>query len=365
MMDSQVPYRCLVPADAVSFIIGKGGANIRQISDNSGANVSISKDGDTPSTLADKIVTIGGVTTDSKQRACAEVVRKLRQMQGVTDMEPGVFVIIIPQISAPVIIGAKGAQIKSIMEQSGAEINVGRESIIGMPDQPISINGTLDQVVSAVSKLNTVLQDMVDRGKLTERDFQFRGDNYSPEEAKPSLGDRFNESSGCGGSFGRSGGLGSAPEPAKPSSFGGSGLNGAETAPARSLGAGGGFSAQEPLKPSFGSGAEQPKPTSFGGGYGSEPSKPTSFGNEAAKPNAQTSFGGSACNGSSFGGTSFGGCGGSDSAFGPGNSGGGSMGSAMGCGGGMSFGSNGNPASSFGSTGSTSFGGMGGMGGMG
>eukprot|EP00969_Alexandrium_andersonii_P050899 2236549-Alexandrium_andersonii.AAC.1 len=66
----------------------------------------------------------------------------------------GVFVIIVPQISAPVIIGSKGAQIKAIMEQSGAEINVGREAIIGMPDQPISINGTMDQVVSAISRLN-------------------------------------------------------------------------------------------------------------------------------------------------------------------------------------------------------------------
>merc|ERR1719221_1965444 len=98
----------------------------------------------------------------------------MRQMQGLDDHEPGVFVIIVPQISAPVIIGAKGAQIKNIMEQSGAEINVGREAIIGMPDQPISINGTTDQVVSAVSRLNGVLQDMADRGKLVEKDFVFK-----------------------------------------------------------------------------------------------------------------------------------------------------------------------------------------------
>ena len=32
-----------------------------------------------------------------------QIVKKLRQMQGVTDYEPGVFVIIIPQISAPVV----------------------------------------------------------------------------------------------------------------------------------------------------------------------------------------------------------------------------------------------------------------------
>jgi len=182
MIDGQVPWRCLVPADAVSFIIGKGGANIRELSETSGARVVVSKEGETPATLADKIVTISGLV-EQKESACAQVLKKLRQMQGVNEHEPGVFVIIVPQISAPVIIGSKGAQIKSIMENSGAEINVGREAIIGMPDQPISINGTLDQVVSAVSKLNGVLQDMADRGKLMDKDFVFRSHEAGAAEA--------------------------------------------------------------------------------------------------------------------------------------------------------------------------------------
>lgn len=173
MMDGQVPWRCLVPADAVAFIIGKGGANIRQLCETSGAHVAVSKEGETPPTLADKVVSIAGFV-DQKESACAQVVRKLRQLQAVNDNEPGVFVIIVPEKAAPIIIGTRGAQIKSIMEQSGAEINVGREAIIGMPDQPISINGTLDQVVSAVSKLNAVLQDMAERGNLSDRDFRYR-----------------------------------------------------------------------------------------------------------------------------------------------------------------------------------------------
>mmetsp|Transcript_3135 Transcript_3135/g.7302 ORF Transcript_3135/g.7302 Transcript_3135/m.7302 type:complete len:355 (-) Transcript_3135:23-1087(-) len=194
----QVPYRCLVPQDSVSFIIGKGGATIRQMSESSGAALSISKDTETPKTLGDKIVTIAGINS-AKEAACREVVRKLRKMQGVEDfLEPGVFVIIIPEMSAPVVVGAKGAQIKSIMEQSGAEINIGREAIIGMPDLPVSINGTVEQVVSAVSRINAVLQDMLDRGKLLERDFQFQivGPDGEPngsgsEPAEPSrLSDR-------------------------------------------------------------------------------------------------------------------------------------------------------------------------------
>merc|ERR1740117_29269 len=145
--------------------------------------MTISKEEDAPATLADKIVSIAGLV-HAKDNALGQIVKKLRQMQGVSDHEPGVFVIIIPQVSAPVIIGSKGAQIKSIMEQSGAEINVGREVIIGMNDMPISINGTHDQVGSAVSKLNGVLQDMVDRGKLNESDFVYR----NPDEPSNSYG---------------------------------------------------------------------------------------------------------------------------------------------------------------------------------
>lgn len=169
-----------MPADAVAFIIGKGGANIRETGETSGCRVTISKEGETPSTLADKIISFGGLV-EQKEQACGMVLRKLRQMQGVSDHEPGVFVIIVPQVCAPVIIGSKGAQIKAIMEQSGAEINVGREAIIGMPDQPISVNGTLNQVVSAVSQMNSVLQDMADRGKLMDKDFVYK----SHEAAAP------------------------------------------------------------------------------------------------------------------------------------------------------------------------------------
>jgi len=233
----EVPYRCLVPADSVSFIIGKGGATIRQMSEMCGATLSILKDGEAPATLADKIVIIAG-STQAKDAACREVVRKLRQMQGVTDMEPGVFVIIIPQISVPVVIGTKGAQIKAIMEKSGAEINVGREAIIGMPDQPISINGTVDQVVMAVSGVNSVLQDMMDRGKLRDTDFR-KVDPSAPAMAPmapmapaPSGGDHAVPRSQPGGPGGPGGyGNGTAQPMSMSSANGTNGSNGSQVPP--------------------------------------------------------------------------------------------------------------------------------------
>merc|ERR1719362_1407434 len=98
----------------------------------------------------------------------------LRHLQEVADQEPGVFVIIVPSCAAPIVVGQKGAQIKEVIELSGAEISVGKENIIGMLDQPIGITGTGGQVVSAVSKINAILQDLADRGRLQPSDFRYR-----------------------------------------------------------------------------------------------------------------------------------------------------------------------------------------------
>ncbi|CAK0885125.1 unnamed protein product [Prorocentrum cordatum] len=307
MQDGHVPWRCLVPADAVPFLVGRGGANIRQLSETSGAHVSISKDDETPASLADKIVSIGG-NVEQKESACAQVVRKLRQMQGVEDREPGVFVVIIPEVSAPVIIGAKGAQIKGIMETSGAEINVGREAILGMTDQPISINGTLEQVVSAVSRVNAVLQDMVDRGKLRAQDFEYRPEG-EPAAAPP---------------------LAAAPAPAPGPAF--------AAAPGPEAGRAERFEPPQRPEPAPGGagsfGSHGPAPNGSAGGAHGAPTAPASFG---ASP--QSGGAGSAMGGMSFGPS--GGCDGAGKAmggtsFGPG--GGGDGGAAMG---GASFGSGG------------------------
>merc|ERR1719450_864722 len=145
-----------------------------------GAVVDISGEGETPETLSDKICTVSG-SVEQKEAACRRIVDRLRDLQEVADQEPGVFVIIVPSCAAPVVVGQKGSQIKEVIELSGAEISVGKENIIGMLDQPIGITGTGGQVVSAVSKINAILQDLADRGRLQPSDFKYRptaaGDN--------------------------------------------------------------------------------------------------------------------------------------------------------------------------------------------
>jgi len=196
-MNFPVPWRALLPLDAVPELTGRGAIALKEICDATGAGVDISNEGETPQTLSDKICTISG-SVEQKEAATRRIVDKLRSLQEVADQEPGVFVIIVPSCAAPMVVGQKGSQIKEVIELSGAEISVGKENIMGMMDLPIGIIGTGGQVVSAVSKINAILQDVADRGKLQPSDFKYRPGvvGQGGMHAEPSGGMRMGNPSG-------------------------------------------------------------------------------------------------------------------------------------------------------------------------
>eukprot|EP00929_Paragymnodinium_shiwhaense_P016304 TRINITY_DN12457_c0_g1_i1.p1 TRINITY_DN12457_c0_g1~~TRINITY_DN12457_c0_g1_i1.p1 ORF type:complete len:664 (+),score=137.20 TRINITY_DN12457_c0_g1_i1:90-2081(+) len=185
-MNFPVPWRALLPLDAVAEVCGPNNATLRDICSSSGAGIDVSGEGETPATLSDKICTLSGLV-EQKETACRRIVDCLRRIQEVADQEPGVFVVIVPSSAAPAVIGTKGSQIKEIIELSGAEISVGKENIIGMNDQPIGITGTGGQVVSAVSKINAICQDLADRGRLQPGDFKYREGAVSSSGPPPGL----------------------------------------------------------------------------------------------------------------------------------------------------------------------------------
>lgn len=176
-MNFPVPWRCLFPREAVDFVTYNGNAVLRELSDRTGAMISVSGESDTPHRLSDRIVTISGMA-EQKELACRTLVEKLRKLQDLHHVgEVGFFVIIVPASAVPVIVGAKGATIKEVLEGSvGIELSIGKENIWGMPDTPIGLEGTADQVISAVAALHRVVQDMADRGRLMPSDFKYRPD---------------------------------------------------------------------------------------------------------------------------------------------------------------------------------------------
>ncbi|CAE7031952.1 unnamed protein product [Symbiodinium sp. CCMP2592] len=166
-------------SEAVDFVTYNN--NEILASDNTGALIDVSGSRDTPSRLSDRIVTISG-QAEQKARACLGIVQKLRKLQDLLDSEIGFFVIIVPATAIPVIVGIKGATIAEVLEGTGVEISIGKENVMGMPDTPIGLEGTAEQVTTAVANIHKVVQDMADRGRLLPADFKYR-----PEKAAAQL----------------------------------------------------------------------------------------------------------------------------------------------------------------------------------
>lgn len=138
---------------------------VQQICKDSGAEICISGDDDTPPSLSDRIVTIWG-TVAEKDAACKEVMRITHRSQDLPQDEDGIFVLVVPDSSVPIIAGPAGATLDSLCKASGADVSISPKTIFGTNLQPISIAGDLGQTCSAAARICAILQHLADHGRL-------------------------------------------------------------------------------------------------------------------------------------------------------------------------------------------------------
>ncbi|CAK8991861.1 unnamed protein product [Durusdinium trenchii] len=162
----QVPCCCLVPSDAAGLIIGRGGATVRQICEESKAQVNVSGDRDTPKALSDRIVTIQG-THEQMETALREVIRLVHRSQELDGAEEGIFVTVVPCGAVEHVVGPGGEHIRELVETIGAEVNISRHNIAGTELQPVSVAGTPSQMLQATMKVLSLVQELADQGGLT------------------------------------------------------------------------------------------------------------------------------------------------------------------------------------------------------
>eukprot|EP00438_Fugacium_kawagutii_P031485 Skav235039 [mRNA] locus=scaffold287:181265:182842:+ [translate_table: standard] len=181
-MNFPVPWRCLLPQEAVDFVTYNDHEILTDLSNRTGAMIDVSGQHNTPQRLSDRIITISG-QAEQKEGACLGIVEKLRKLQDLLDSEIGFFVIIVPATAIPVIVGIKGATIAEVLAGTGVEISIGKENVMSMPDTPIGLEGTAVQVTTAVANIHKVIQDMADRGRLLPTDFKYRPDKAAAQLA--------------------------------------------------------------------------------------------------------------------------------------------------------------------------------------
>ena len=153
--DSRLEIHFLVPSKDAGAIIGKEGRNIRQIRDESGANVNVAGDGS-----VERVVNVSGSIQNIKL-ATRMVASKLMELSGA---ENSVTVkLLIPQSQCGPIIGRGGERIKEIRETSGATINIPNESLPGSTERSVTVSGSPEVVEICVSKICEVLEEFPPR----------------------------------------------------------------------------------------------------------------------------------------------------------------------------------------------------------
>jgi predicted RNA-binding protein YlqC (UPF0109 family) len=201
--------KLLVRADACGCIIGKGGATINQMRNNSGASIKI--DTLDPNTqmhqpgavgLAgpapeDRVISFNGLIT-SVHAAIIDVIprvanflrqarakaagggaaiggppgacgggggdRSQAQAGGVHPLEQGPgYVHPVPSTVVGRVIGPGGTQIREIRDKTGARVRVGNDKIPGSNDRPLTIWGTPEQVQQVLAMVGDICNRPDDR----------------------------------------------------------------------------------------------------------------------------------------------------------------------------------------------------------
>ena len=167
-----VPYRCLIPPECAGYVIGTGATLLKRVTEDTGAHISVIQKDASPKGLSDRIVVISG-SLRSRNDALCWMIERIRKYFDKTDRDRDMFVCLIPDTAAPLVIGARGAVIKKIRDDSGADIDIPSSAAPGLSDRGITIKGSVRETVAAISDLNEILQEYIGKGRLVRSDFSF------------------------------------------------------------------------------------------------------------------------------------------------------------------------------------------------
>ncbi|KXS14353.1 hypothetical protein M427DRAFT_99716 [Gonapodya prolifera JEL478] len=166
--------RALITTKEAGVIIGKGGKNVVEIRNESGAKVTISEHGQG---AVERIITITG-TLDCVAKAFALVSTKI--IEELIESERGAASgptvdpsdlksrhcsvrLLIANSRMGSVIGKQGNKIKEIQEESVARITASEEPMPGSTERVVTISGVIDSIHRAVYFIGKVLQDNQDR----------------------------------------------------------------------------------------------------------------------------------------------------------------------------------------------------------
>jgi len=157
--------RILIENPEASIIIGKGGANVKSVREESLAFVSILK-AENPS-AKERVLTLKGLPEQNAK--AGELITRLlikannerKQSQGDTEttIEEYSLKLLIHKFLAGCIIGKGGVIIKEIQTNTGCKISISNEALGQSTEKQITVSGTPDQVLAGITRIFNQLNE--------------------------------------------------------------------------------------------------------------------------------------------------------------------------------------------------------------
>ncbi|KAG9282162.1 RNA-binding protein Nova-1 isoform X1 [Astyanax mexicanus] len=167
--------KVLIPSYAAGSIIGKGGQTIVQLQKETGATIKLSKSKDFYPGTTERVCLIQGTVEalNGVHNFIAEKVREMPQSsqksEPVSILQPQTTVnpdrvkqakLIVPNSTAGLIIGKGGATVKSVMEQSGAWVQLSQKPEgINLQERVVTVSGEPEQNRKAVEIIVQKIQE--------------------------------------------------------------------------------------------------------------------------------------------------------------------------------------------------------------
>jgi len=174
-----------LPVVPAARVIGKGGASIRAIRDKSNATVRILQK-ELPWEMRqreDRLVVIDGEPA-AVEEAVAAVLERVFDRSGLPEGvgvdrrrdRAHVVEVVVPEKSGSHIIGQRGERIKGLIEETGCDLHVAKEPMVGFADQKrVRVTGdSVGAAAGAVVRLQEVLGELAAGGVLKPEHFELR-----------------------------------------------------------------------------------------------------------------------------------------------------------------------------------------------
>ncbi|KAM8954326.1 RNA-binding protein Nova-2 isoform 2-T2 [Pelodytes ibericus] len=167
--EGELFLKVLIPSYAAGSIIGKGGQTIVQLQRETGATIKLSKSKDFYPGTTERVCLVQG-TAEALLSVHSFIAEKMREVpQGAVKAEMGVLMppqttinaerakqakLIVPNTTAGLIIGKGGATVRSIMEESGAWVQLSQKPAgPNLHERVVTVSGEAAQVQQALRSI--------------------------------------------------------------------------------------------------------------------------------------------------------------------------------------------------------------------